>query len=77
MDKSLPRMPVLMEEEPCISTGLTRSGFGRVHSLVHEAEGMENGASDPLVVVEMFAGMGGPSSGLGIAGTDTHGSHWC
>lgn len=52
----------------CISTGLTRSGFGRVHSLVHEAEGMENGASDPLVVVEMFAGMGGLHQALELLG---------
>ena len=51
----------------CISTGLTRSGFGRVHSLVHEAEG-ENGASDPLVVVEMFAGMGGLHQALELLG---------
>eukprot|EP00434_Breviolum_minutum_P037427 symbB.v1.2.033184.t1/scaffold4090.1/size75078/2 len=52
----------------CISTGLTRSGFGRVHSLVHEAEGMENGASDPPVVVEMFAGMGGLHQALELRG---------
>ena len=58
----------------CISTGLTRSGFGRVHSLVHEAEGMENGASDPLVVVEMFAGMGGLHQALELLGLTPMGS---
>ena len=49
--------------------GLTRWGHSRAHSLVYEsAEGLEGGASDPIVVVELFAGMGGLHQAIELLG---------
>ena len=57
----------------CASTGLTKWGFSRVHTLSHEGGGSEGQAADPLVVVECFAGIGGLKQALDLLGVTPQG----
>lgn len=52
----------------CCSTGLTRWGHARCHSLVFENAGVEGGGADSILVIEMFAGMGGLKQALDLLG---------
>ena len=52
----------------CVSTGLSPWGFGKIHNLTAESNGLEGGAADELVVVECFAGMGGLRQALDLLG---------
>jgi hypothetical protein len=52
----------------CQSTGLTKWGHSRVHTLAHETAGIEGGGADPILVVECFAGIGGLKQALDLLG---------
>ena len=52
----------------CVTTGLTKWGHSRVHTLAHESGGTEGQAADPILVVECFAGMGGLKQALDLLG---------
>lgn len=59
--------------------GITKWGRARIHTLAHELMTMEGEGSDPTVVIEAFAGIGGFSQALkllgynpiGVVGIDT------
>jgi hypothetical protein len=57
----------------CVSTGLSPWGLSRLQGLSHEAEGLEGQATRKMVVVEMFAGMGGLKQALELLGVEPMG----
>ena len=52
----------------CGSTGLTKWGQSRIHTLGHCDLGLEGAAADPILVVECFAGIGGLKQALDLLG---------
>ena len=52
----------------CQSTGLSEWGHQRCHGLSYAENGLEGSAADDLLVVEMFAGMGGLKQALELIG---------
>ena len=57
----------------CVSTGLSSWGLSRLQSLSHEVDGMEGQATRRMVVIEMFAGMGGLKQALDLIGLEPMG----
>jgi len=52
----------------CASTGLTKWGHARVHTLSQEGGGAEGQSADPLLVIECFAGIGGMKQAIDLLG---------
>eukprot|EP00435_Cladocopium_sp_Y103_P035125 s1263_g9.t1 len=57
----------------CVSTGLSPWGLSRLQGLSHEADGLEGQATRKMVVIEMFAGMGGLKQALDLLGVEPMG----
>ena len=57
----------------CVSTQLSPWGSARLHSLSHEADGIEGGATERTIVIEAFAGIGGFKQALDLLGYEPMG----
>eukprot|EP00435_Cladocopium_sp_Y103_P011463 s1363_g3.t1 len=57
----------------CASTTLSPWGQARLHTMSHEADGCEGGATEKALVVECFAGMGGLKQALDLIGFEPSG----
>eukprot|EP00438_Fugacium_kawagutii_P002559 Skav209852 [mRNA] locus=scaffold1684:52755:56972:+ [translate_table: standard] len=52
----------------CVSTQLSPWGCARLHSLGHELDGIEGLATEPTLLIEAFAGIGGFKQALDLLG---------
>lgn len=52
----------------CVTTGLSEWGHQRCHELTYPEDGVEGAGADDLLVIEVFAGLGGLKQALDLLG---------
>ena len=57
----------------CASTQLSPWGTARLHSMSHELDGVEGGATEKCLLIEVFAGIGGMKQALNLLGYEPAG----
>ena len=57
----------------CGSTGLSSWGNARLHTLSHEVDGIEGGATEKCLLIEAFAGIGGMKQAMNLLGYEPAG----